>query len=245
MVVGTAGAFRLAVFRTTFAYGKKATRPCPCGWLGAFAATGRDCRCTPDAVSRYQGRVSGPLMDRIDLQVEVPAVKPADLMGLPDGESSASVASRTHEARERQLARQGLSNGELEASQIADHCRLDDAAERFLHSAAERLGWSGRSVHRGLKVARTIADLAGAERITSPRRCNTGALCPPRNATSVTPPRCFLRASSFDRLHLHAILARLRDPRRLVPLAGSCAPRTDNQIQSGGTSCIRSRQPVP
>jgi magnesium chelatase family protein len=140
-----------------------AMNPCPCGWLGAFAATGRDCRCTPDAVARYQGRLSGPLVDRIDMQVEVPAVRPAELLGAPDGEDSTTVASRTHEARERQLARQGVANAELEPASLAEHCRLDAAAERFLHSAAERLGWSGRSVHRGLKVARTIADLAGAD----------------------------------------------------------------------------------
>jgi len=142
-----------------------ATRPCPCGWLGAFAATGRDCRCTPEAVARYQGRLSGPLVDRIDLQVEVPAVKPAELLGVADGEDSATVASRTRAARERQLARQGVANAQLEASTLAEHCRLDAAAQRFLHSAAERLGWSGRSLHRGVKVARTIADMAGAATI--------------------------------------------------------------------------------
>jgi magnesium chelatase family protein len=142
-----------------------AMNPCPCGWLGAFAATGRDCRCTPEAVARYQGRLSGPLVDRIDLQVEVPAIKPAELLGVADGEDSATVASRTRAARERQLARQGVANAQLEASTLAEHCRLDAAAERFLHSAAERLGWSGRSLHRGLKVARTIADMAGAATI--------------------------------------------------------------------------------
>jgi magnesium chelatase family protein len=142
-----------------------AMNPCPCGWLGAYAATGRSCRCTPDQVARYQGRLSGPLLDRIDLQVEVPAVRPEQLLGEPDGEPSAVVASRAAAARERQLARQGATNADLGADAVAERCRLDDAAQRLLQGAAARLGWSGRSVHRGLKVARTIADLAGAEMI--------------------------------------------------------------------------------
>jgi magnesium chelatase family protein len=142
-----------------------AMNPCPCGFLGAFAATGKSCRCTPDAVARYQGRLSGPLLDRIDLQVEVPAVKTAELLGLPDGEPSRTVARRVAVARERQLARQGLANAELEASTLNEHAALDGATSRFLQSAADRLGWSGRSLHRALKVARTIADLAGARDI--------------------------------------------------------------------------------
>lgn len=144
-----------------------AMNPCPCGYLGAFAATGRACRCTPEAVARYQGKLSGPLLDRIDLQLEVPAVKPAELMAQPDGEPSALVAERVAAARARQLARQGEPNGRLEAGRIDDCCRADDAARRFLQSAAERLGWSGRRLHRTLKVARTIADLAGAETIAT------------------------------------------------------------------------------
>jgi magnesium chelatase family protein len=142
-----------------------AMNPCPCGYLGAFAATGRSCRCTPDAVLRYQGRLSGPLLDRIDLQIEVPAVKPAELMGQPDGETSAVVAARVAAARAVQLHRQGEANGLLEAARLDVVCAADDAARRFLQSAAERLGWSGRRLHRTLKVARTIADLAGAEQI--------------------------------------------------------------------------------
>src|SRR5881392_323458 len=86
-------------FRFTRTNGKKATRPCPCGYLGAFAATGKSCRCTPDAVARYQGRLSGPLLDRIDLQVEVPAIRPAEMMALADGETSAVVAARVAAAR--------------------------------------------------------------------------------------------------------------------------------------------------
>ena len=145
-----------------------AMNPCPCGYLGAFAATGKSCRCTPDAVARYQGRLSGPLLDRIDLQVEVPAIKSAELLAQPDGEPSAAVAQRVNAARERALARQGLANAELEASTLNEHAVLGTAASRFLQSAADRLGWSGRSLHRTLKVARTIADLADARDIEVP-----------------------------------------------------------------------------
>ena len=144
-----------------------AMNPCPCGFLGAFAATGRSCRCTPEAVARYQGRLSGPLIDRIDLQMEVPAVKPRDLLAQPEGEPSAAVAERVRQARQRQVARQGKSNAELEAAELSLHVALEPAAEQLLQSAAERLGWSGRSLHRALKVARTIADLAGAAGVNS------------------------------------------------------------------------------
>jgi magnesium chelatase family protein len=140
-----------------------AMNPCPCGYLGAAAATGRQCRCTPEQVARYQGKLSGPLLDRIDLRIEVLAVKPAELMAQPDGEASAVVAARVAAARALQMARQGLPNAQLEAADIDLHCRPDPAAAAFLRSAAERLGWSGRRLHRTLKVARTVADLAGSD----------------------------------------------------------------------------------
>ena len=142
-----------------------AMNPCPCGWLGALAAGARACRCTPEAVARYQGRLSGPLLDRIDLQVEVGAVAPAELLALPQGEASAVVAARVAAARERALARQGRINALLDAADLDLHCALDDAAQRFVQQAAQRLGWSGRSLHRVLKVARSIADLAGSDRL--------------------------------------------------------------------------------
>ena len=142
-----------------------AMNPCPCGHLGAFAATGRQCRCTPEQVARYQGKLSGPLLDRIDLRVEVAAVKPAELMALPDGEDTATVAARVAAARRRQLQRQGMPNAALEAGALDTHCALDAAAASFLRSAAERLGWSGRRLHRTLKVARTVADLADSPAI--------------------------------------------------------------------------------
>ena len=142
-----------------------AMNPCPCGYLGAGAATVRDCRCSPDQVARYRSRLSGPLLDRIDLHIEVLAVKAAELMALPEGESSAAVAARVASARERQMARQGVVNAQLDVAAIKRHCASDASANRFLIAAAERLGWSGRRVHRSLKVARTIADLAGADAV--------------------------------------------------------------------------------
>ena len=142
-----------------------AMNPCPCGWLGAQAATGRACRCTPEAVTRYQGRLSGPLLDRIDLVVEVPAQPPSALLGLPDGEGSAPVRARVAAARERQQARQGAANGQLDAASVAARTPLAPAAQAFLLKAAERLGWSGRALHRVLKVARTIADLQAADSV--------------------------------------------------------------------------------
>ncbi len=142
-----------------------AMNPCPCGWLGAAAGSARSCRCSPDAVARYQGKLSGPLLDRIDLQVEVLAATPEALLAAPDGESSATVALRVAAARARQLQRQGQPNAGLDSPGIDRHCVLHTAAAGFLRAAAERLGWSGRRLHRSLKVARTIADLAGSEHI--------------------------------------------------------------------------------
>ncbi len=136
-----------------------AMNPCPCGYLGSNL---RACRCSPDQVARYQGKLSGPLLDRIDLHVEVGALAAEELVNTPPGETSASVRLRVTAARERAMARQGNSNQALSGNAIDEQCRLDDAAAKFLNTAAARLGWSGRSIHRCLKVARTIADLAGA-----------------------------------------------------------------------------------
>ena len=133
--------------------------PCPCGYLGS---TQRACRCTPDQVARYQGKLSGPLLDRIDLHVDVPAVPVADLLQARPGEASATIRARCMAARERAIARQGKSNQALQGQEIDAYVLLDEAAAKFLNIAAARLGWSGRSTHRALKVARTIADLAGS-----------------------------------------------------------------------------------
>ena len=142
----------------TGTHGKKATRPCPCGYLGH--ANGR-CRCTPDQVIRYRGKISGPLLDRIDLQVEVPDVPQEDLAGAGAGESSESIRARVSAARERQLKRQDLPNAKLGTREVDRHCVPDAQGATLLKQAISRLGLSARGYHRVLKVARTIADLDG------------------------------------------------------------------------------------
>jgi len=134
--------------------------PCPCGYLGS---TSHACRCTPDQIHRYQSKLSGPLMDRIDLHIEVPALPSYELLQAPPGEASAAIQNRCTEARARALQRQGKTNLALQGQDIDRFVQLDDAAAKFLNVAAARLGWSARSTHRALKVARTIADLAACE----------------------------------------------------------------------------------
>jgi len=136
-----------------------AMNPCPCGWQGHPV---RDCACTPDQVIRYRARVSGPLLDRIDLQVALPPAPP-DWLNLPPGEPSSLVAERVARARDRQLARQACTNAALSVAALAQTCVLDAAAQALLQRAMTRLGWSGRAVHRVLRIARTIADLAGVD----------------------------------------------------------------------------------
>ena len=156
-----------------------AMNPCPCGHRGSAL---RACRCTPDIVARYQGRLSGPLLDRIDLQVEVPAVAPETLGAIPNGETSQAVAARVRAARERALSRQGCANAGLAGDALDAQARLEPAAVHFLQTAAARLGWSARGFHRVLRVARTIADLAGANAIETP---HVGEAIQYRRAVSV------------------------------------------------------------
>ena len=137
-----------------------AMNPCPCGYLGSSQ---KACRCTPDQVARYQGKLSGPLLDRIDLHLEVPSLLPADLLQAPAGESTADIRARCTAARARAMARQDKANQALQGQEIDAHVLLVPEAVKFLQVAATRLGWSARSTHRALKVARTIADLAGAQ----------------------------------------------------------------------------------
>jgi magnesium chelatase family protein len=139
-----------------------AMNPCPCGYLGHSA---NKCRCTPDLVARYQDRISGPLLDRIDMQVQVGALPHEDLMKQADGESSAAVAERVACAFAVQIERQGKGNHGLSTSEIDAHCKPDAQGEQLLRAAMARLNWSARAYHRVLKVARTIADLAGAATI--------------------------------------------------------------------------------
>ena len=143
-----------------------AMNPCPCGYFGD--TRGR-CRCTPDQVLRYRGRLSGPLLDRIDLQVEVPAL-PADvLQQAAAGESSAAaVRARVSIAWDRQMARQGKANARLTTKEIDHYCQPEEAAATLLKHAINRFELSARAYHRLLKVARSIADLAGSDAIAAP-----------------------------------------------------------------------------
>lgn len=140
-----------------------AMNPCPCGYWGSRV---RACRCTPDQVVRYQARISGPLLDRIDLHVEVAALPPEELLAAAEGESSAAVQQRVSAARAKALQRQRVPNHLLQGAQLDEHLQLEPAALTFAHKAAARLGWSARGTHRALKVARTIADLADSSTIT-------------------------------------------------------------------------------
>ncbi len=139
-----------------------AMNPCPCGYLGHPQ---RACRCTPDQIHRYQGRVSGPLLDRIDMHIEVPALPADALLAQQRGESSAEVGARVQSARKRALDRQGLPNQHLQGEALDAHACATPEGMALLQKIASRLAWSGRSTHRALRVARTIADLAGADRL--------------------------------------------------------------------------------
>lgn len=141
-----------------------AMNPCPCGYLGH--PNGK-CRCTPDQVARYRGKISGPLMDRIDIQIEVPALSESELIKRADGEPSSAVQARVEAAYQRQLARQHKPNSQLTTKEIDRLCKPDDAGENLLKQAISRLSLSARAYHRILKLARTIADLAGQDQVTS------------------------------------------------------------------------------
>jgi magnesium chelatase family protein len=143
-----------------------AMNPCPCGYAGD--PSGR-CRCTPDQILRYRGRISGPLLDRIDMHVPVRALPREQLLD-PDrgpGESSAAVRARVVAGRARQRQREGNLNSMLTVEQIDRYCRLDPAGRKVLEQAMERLGMSARSYHRLLRLARTVADLAGVDDIAA------------------------------------------------------------------------------
>jgi magnesium chelatase family protein len=142
-----------------------AMNPCPCGYLGHSS---NKCRCTPDLIARYQGKISGPLLDRIDMQIQVGALPQEDLLKHADGESSADIAQRVAQASARQLARQGKHNNLLAGGDIDLHCKPDAAGEQLLRTAMAKLNWSARAYHRVLKVARTIADLADEPIIGQP-----------------------------------------------------------------------------
>ncbi|PKO44549.1 MAG: ATP-dependent protease [Betaproteobacteria bacterium HGW-Betaproteobacteria-22] len=139
-----------------------AMNPCPCGYLGHF---NNKCRCTPDQVLRYKAKISGPLLDRIDLHLEVGALKNDELTSTQAAESSEAIRARAEKARAIQLARQNKANFALTTAEIDQHCKPDDAGLQLLKTAITRLNLSARAYHRILKVARTIADLDGASEI--------------------------------------------------------------------------------
>ena len=142
-----------------------AMNPCPCGHFGNPL---KPCRCTPEQVGRYQSRLSGPLLDRIDVQVDVPMVAPDVLARSPDGERTVDVAERVAAAQARQRDRQGVLNAGLEGPALTEHVRAHPDAMAFLQAACGRLGWSGRAFHRVLRLARTIADLADEADVRTP-----------------------------------------------------------------------------
>jgi magnesium chelatase family protein len=164
------GAVLLGRARLTLGYPARfmlvaAMNPCPCGFHGTGEAR---CTCTPGMVERYRARISGPLLDRVDLHVEVPALRDAELLGTAGGEGSAAVRARVVAARERQLARfrarSGVyANAHMGPRDLREHCRADHVGEQLLRGAIQRLGLSARAYHRVLRIARTIADLEGAE----------------------------------------------------------------------------------
>ena len=142
-----------------------AMNPCPCGWAGD--RSGR-CNCSLDTIRRYRARVSGPLLDRIDLHVEVPRLEPQELRDdVPMGEASAQVRTRVVAARSLQLARSTKPNAQLLPAELSLHCRLGDTDQQMLENAVEKLQLSARSMHRILRVARTIADLGGSADIAT------------------------------------------------------------------------------
>ena len=139
-----------------------AMNPCPCGYQGHPSIA---CQCTLAQVARYQSKLSGPLLDRFDLHVQVPVQSGEVLLRRPErGESSAQVRARVLEARQRQQAR-GALNSALAGEALFEHCALDSASRGMLENAMDRFGLSGRAMHRIMRVARTLADLAGAERL--------------------------------------------------------------------------------
>lgn len=139
-----------------------AMNPCPCGYLGSKQ---RQCRCTPDQVKRYQNKLSGPLLDRIDIHLEVSAIAPHELLHAHQGEATAPIAHRVAMARNLAEQRQGCSNHKLEGKALDENAHLKPEASEFVQNAAQKLQWSARSMHRVLRVARTIADLAASTHI--------------------------------------------------------------------------------
>ena len=140
-----------------------AMNPCPCGFYGD---TARECRCTPGIIQRYLSKISGPLLDRIDIHIEVPAVAYKELRGRDDGVCSAEIRERVVAARAVQQSR-GFYNAHIPARSLRKHCALDDSGERTLEMAVRRMGLSARAHDRILKLARTIADMDKSDAVSA------------------------------------------------------------------------------
>lgn len=145
---------------------ERCTHPCPCGYL---ADPIHPCTCSPIAIHRYRSRISGPLLDRIDIHIEVPAVKYRDLADRSEAESSADISQRVERSRHIQQQRYSGTkihcNAQMTPRFIKKFCELDANGNRMLEMVTDRLGFSARTYNRILKVARTIADLEGSEQI--------------------------------------------------------------------------------
>ena len=165
-VVTIARAARTVTFPSRFTLAA-ALNPCPCGF---FNDSRRDCICTQMQISRYLAKISGPLLDRIDLQVEVAALTTEEIASMEPSEPSAAIRERVETARQIQRERFRKCNAEMTSRQMRAYCELDPPSRRLLTAAIERLGLSARAYDRILKVARTIADLAGADKIESGHR---------------------------------------------------------------------------
>lgn len=150
-----------------------AMNPCPCGYLGHPV---KPCRCTPESVARYRSKISGPLLDRIDLTIEVPSLSAAELMQQEAGESSAVVLARVIAARDKQYARQGKVNAALSVSELDTSARIQKEAQEALGSLLEKLSLSARSFHRIMRTARTIADLSGDDTVNRSHILRAAAL---------------------------------------------------------------------
>jgi len=161
--VSIARAARQAQFPARFQL-VAAMNPCPCGHCGDRTSR---CRCTPERIARYRGRVSGPLADRIDIKLEVPAPREAELVAPVPGEASSAIRGRVAQAHETQLARQHKPNALLGTREIDRHCATNRDGDQLLRHALARLLLSARAYHRVLRVARTIADLAASTAITA------------------------------------------------------------------------------
>ena len=138
--------------------------PCPCGFWGDPQ---RACRCTPDQIKRYTGRISGPLLDRIDLHITLSRLPASTLLGQHQGgECSSAVRSRVEHCTHTQVQRQGYRNALLPAPELLKICALGKSESQYLEKAADSMQLSARALHRSLRVGRTIADMAGASRLS-------------------------------------------------------------------------------